>query len=253
MKTAIITGASSGLGREFVRQLDTVFPEVERVWLIARREDRLTEVAAAMDEERSVRILPLDLCDAMSFTALQEALTEEQPEIVLLINNAGCGYLGRLGEASTSAQTRMVDLNIRALTALTNMALPFMADGGRILNVSSIAAFCPTPRMTVYSSTKAYVSAFTAGLGEELRERGITATAVCPGPMETEFLNVGNITGHSRTFSMLPFCEQVQVARGALLAARAGQGVYTPRLVYKVYRLLAKVTPRALLMKLTTV
>lgn len=250
MKTAIITGASSGLGREFVRQIADVFPEVECYWLIARRADRLEELASSL-EGRSVVCLSLDLCDTMSFMAFQQKLAAEQPEVVLLVNNAGCGYLGRIGEMDTATQTRMVDLNVRALTAVTNMTVPYMAPGGRILNVSSIASFCPNPRMTVYSSTKAYVSSFTVGLAEELRARGVTATAVCPGPMKTEFLDLGGITGNSRMFEALPYCDQVRVAGGALRAARAGRTIYTPRLFYKFYRALAKVTPVKLMVKLT--
>ena len=248
MKTAIITGASSGLGREFVRQIGDVFPEVECYWLIARRADRLEELAATL-EGKTVVCLPLDLCDTMSFMALQQKLTEEQPEVVLLVNNAGCGYLGRIGEMDTASQTRMVDLNMRALTAITNMTVPYMAAGSRILNVSSIASFCPNPRMTVYSSTKAYVSSVPVGAAEELRPRGITVTAVCPGPMQTEFLDLGGITGHSKMFETLPYCDQVRVAGGALRAARDGRTIYTPRLFYKFYRVLAKVTPVKLMVK----
>jgi len=248
MKTAIITGASSGLGREFVRQIADVFPEVESYWLIARRADRLAELAETLPG-KTVACLPLDLCDSMSFMAFQEKLTAEQPEVVLLVNNAGCGYLGRIGEMDTASQTRMVDLNMRALTAITNMTVPYMVPGGRILNVSSIASFCPNPRMTVYSSTKAYVSSFTVGIGEELRAKGITATAVCPGPMKTEFLDIGGITGNSKMFATLPYCDQVRVAGGALRAARAGRTIYTPKLFYKFYRVLAKVTPVKLMVK----
>ena len=112
-----------------------------------------------------VQCLPLDLCDPMSFVAYQEKLTAERPEVVLLVNNAGCGYLGRVGETETTLQTRMVDLNVRALTAITHMTVPFMAAGGRILNVSSIASFCPNPRMTVYSSTKALCLLLHSGAG----------------------------------------------------------------------------------------
>ncbi|WP_298021318.1 SDR family oxidoreductase [uncultured Dysosmobacter sp.] len=248
MKTAIITGASSGLGREFVRQIADVFPEVESYWLIARRADRLAELAETLPG-KTVACLPLDLCDSMSFMAFQEKLTAEQPEVVLLVNNAGCGYLGRIGEMDTASQTRMVDLNMRALTAITNMTVPYMVPGGRILNVSSIASFCPNPRMTVYSSTKAYVSSFTVGIGEELRAKGITATAVCPGPMKTEFLDIGGIAGNSKMFATLPYCDQVRVAGGALRAARAGRTIYTPKLFYKFYRVLAKITPVKLMVK----
>ena len=249
MKTAIITGASSGLGQEFVRQLADVFPEIEAYWLIARRADRLEEVAESLPDKQ-VECLPLDLCDLMSFSTLQEKLTAERPEVALLINNAGCGYLGNLGEMPTATQTRMVDLNLRALTAVTNMATPFMTRGSRILNVSSIASFCPNPRMTVYSASKAYVSAFTVGLAEDLKPKGITVTAVCPGPMKTEFLDAGGITGNSKTFATLPYCDQVRVAGGALQAAKAGRTIYTPRLFYKFYRTLAKVTPVKLMVKL---
>jgi short-subunit dehydrogenase len=191
------------------------------------------------------------LCDTASFAALQEKLISEQPEVALLINNAGCGYLGNIGEVDTASQTRMVDLNVRALTAVTNIVVPFMGPGACILNVSSIASFCPNPRMTVYSSTKAYVSSFTIGLAEELKSKGITVTAVCSGPMKTEFLDLGNITGNSKTFETLPYCDQVQVAGGALRAARAGRTIYTPRLFYKTYRVLAKVMPVKLMVKFT--
>lgn len=250
MKTAIVTGASSGLGRELVRQLTEVFPEIECCWLIARRTDRLEELAEAMPDVQ-VECLSLDLCDTMSFMVLQEKLAEEQPEVALLVNCAGCGYLGKIGEADTASQIRMIDLNLRALTAVTNITVPYMGPRSRILNVSSIAAFCPTPRMTVYSAGKAYVSAYTVGAAEELREQGITVTAVCPGPMETELLEVGRIKGNSRMFEHLPYCDQVRVAGGALRAARAGRTIYTPRLVYKTYRVLAKVLPVKLMVKLT--
>lgn len=250
MRTAIITGASSGLGREFVRQLEDVFPDVECYWLIARRRERLAEMAGQLSH-KNVECLALDLCDPMSFVALQEKLASDHPDVEVLINNAGCGYLGEVGQTETSLQTRMVDLNLRALTAITSMCIPYMEAGSRIINVSSIASFCPTPRMTVYSATKAYVSAFTLGLSEELKKKGVTVTAVCPGPMETEFLDVGRISGNSRTFDMLPYCDQVRVAGGTLRAAKAGRTIYTPRLLYKTYRLLAKVTPAKLMMKLT--
>lgn len=248
MKIAIITGASSGLGREIARQIEDVFPEIECYWLVARRADQLESLSISLPGKTTV-CLPLDLCDAMSFVALQERLTAEKAEVSLLVNCAGCGCLGRLGEMDTASQTRMIDLNVRALTAITNIVIPYMPEGGRILNVSSIASFCPNPRMTVYSSTKAYVSSFTIGLSEELRRRKVTVTAVCPGPMATDFLSLAGITGHSSTFEFLPYCDQVQVAGGALRAAKAGRTIYTPKLFYKLYRVLAKVTPAKLLVK----
>lgn len=249
MKIAIVTGASSGLGREFARQIASEYPEVEQLWLIARRRDRLEELAASLP--RPALCLALDLCDPMSFTVFQEKLQSERPEVLLLVNNAGVGYWGDLGGTDTVMQTRMIDLNLRALTAVTNLTIPCIPRGGGILNVSSIAAFCPNARMTVYSSTKAFVSHFTVGLGEELHRRGISVTAVCPGPMATEFCDTGNITGNSRMFELLPYCDQVRVAHGALLAAKRRRTFYTPTAFYKFYRLAAKLTPVKLMAKLT--
>ena len=250
MNIAIITGASAGLGVEFVRQLETNFPDAEEVWLIARNGDKLTEAAGALKKAKA-RVLPLDLCREESFAALSAALAEEQPNVTLLVNNAGCGQLGNVGETELALQTRMTDLNVRALTAVTHLVLPYMAKGGRIVNVSSIASFCPNPRMTVYSSTKAYVSSFSRGLGVELKPRGISVTAVCPGPMATGFLDAAAIAGNSKTFDTLPYCDPARVVAGTYAAARAGRAVHTPRAFYKLYRAVAKVLPQRLMIQFT--
>ena len=250
MKTAIVTGASTGLGLEFVRNLETCFPEVERVWLIARNQARLEEAASLLKRAQAL-VLPLDLCDGGSFDSFSAKLEEEKPEITLLINNAGCGYLGNIGETDVELQTRMIDLNTRALTAVTHLAVPYMADGGRIINLCSIASFCPNPRMTVYSATKAFVAFFSRGLGVELKDRGIAVTAVCPGPMATEFLDVGRIAGNSKTFDTLPYCDPVKVAKGSLKASAKGRAVHTPRGFYKFYRILAKILPQRLMIQFT--
>ena len=250
MKTAIITGASTGLGLEFVRQLEDFFPDVECVWLISRGRERLEE-AAKLLKKAAAKVLPLDLCDEGSFETLASLLAEEKPEVALLVNNAGCGYLGNVGETELEQQTRMVDLNVRAFTAVTHLTVPYMAKGGRIINISSIASFCPNPRMTVYSSSKAYVSAFSRGLGEELKEKEITVTAVCSGPMATDFLDVAGITGKSKTFEVLPYCDPVKVVRGSYAAAKAGRAVHTPKAFYKLYRGIAKILPQRLMIKFT--
>ena len=248
MKTAVITGASAGLGLEFVRQLEGAFPEVEQVWLIARSANKLEEAAKLLNKVQ-VKILPLDLCSESSFAEFSAVLAAEKPDVALLVNNAGCGYLGNVGEGEVAKQTRMVDLNVRALTAVTHSTIPYMTKGGRIINVSSIASFCPNPRMTVYSSTKAYVSSFNRGLSEELKPKGISVTAVCPGPMATEFLDIGGIAGNSKTFDTLPYCDPAKVVAGVYAAARAGRVVYTPKGFYKFYRGLAKVLPQRLMIK----
>ncbi|MBQ8513704.1 MAG: SDR family NAD(P)-dependent oxidoreductase [Clostridia bacterium] len=247
MKIAIITGASAGLGLEFLRQMPAAFPGIEEYWLIARNRARLE--AAAEEINVPCRILPLDLTKDESYAALDDALKSLTPDVGVLINNSGCGFLGCIGDGGLEHQTRMVDLNLKGLTAVTHLVLPYMKTGARIVNVSSIASFCPNARMTTYSASKAYVTAFTFGLSEELRGTGITATAVCPGPMDTEFIRLGGIKGSSKTFDVLPYCDPVKVAAGALRAAKQGRTVYTPRAFYKLYRVLAKVLPTKLMMQ----
>ncbi len=250
MRTALITGASAGLGLEFVRQLEENFPELDCVWLISRSAESL-EKAAAQLSRIEAKILPLDLCSAADMDRFAQTLAQQQPEIALLVNNAGCGVLGNIGETDWQQQKHVADLNVSALTGLTALTVPYMVPGGRIINVSSIASFCPNPRMTVYSASKSYVSAFSRGLGDELRPRGITVTAVCSGPMATDFLDKAGITGNSKTFEILPYCDPVKVVRGSYAAAKKGRAVHTPRGFYKLYRLIAKLLPQALMIKFT--
>lgn len=247
-KIAIITGASAGVGKEFVTRIPQFFPEIEEYWLIARRVEKLDALQSVLPEKK-IRTLALDLCDRDSFGTLQTLLEAETPNVSLLINNAGCGYLNNVGDGPIEEQMRMVDLNILALTAVTHLTIPYMSTGSRIIHMSSIASFCPNSRMTVYSSSKAYVSSFSRGIGDELRTKGITSTAVCPGPMATEFISIGNIKGNSKTFDILPYCDPEKVAAGALAAAKAGRVVYTPKAFYKFYRILAKLLPQALMLK----
>lgn len=249
MKTAILTGASAGLGREFLTALPELYPEIEEYWLISRRREKLEEAARSVP--RQCRIFPLDLTKDESYRKLSEYAGKVSPEVVLLINNSGCGFIGNVGEGELEKQTTMIELNLKGLTAMTHIFLPYMTRGSAVINISSIASFCPNPRMTVYSATKAYVTAFTYGIGEELRDRGITATAVCPGPMDTDFITSGGIKGNSKTFDILPYCDPKNVARGSLKAAKAGKTNYTPRLFYKFYRVVAKILPASAVMKIS--
>lgn len=246
MKTAIITGASTGVGLEFVKQIKDVFPEITEYWVIARRLDRLQAISVP---GVTIKPLALDLTGPDYIPQLQAELETCKPTVSLLVGNAGCGYLGNFDETDLDEQLRMVDLNIRALTAVTRLVLPYMEQGGRIINMSSIASFVPNPRMLVYSATKSYVTAFCRGLHEELKPRGISVTAVCSGPMDTEFIRLGRIKGHSKTFDVLPYCIPEKVVRGGLLAAKRYKAVYTPKLLYKAYRVLSALIPHALFIK----
>jgi short-subunit dehydrogenase len=179
-------------------------------------------------------------------------LESEKPEVKVLVNNAGFGTLGNFDEMEMFSQTRMIDLNNRAMTAMTSAALPFMTKGSFIVNVCSIASFAPNPRMTVYCSTKAYVLSFSKSLRFELKKKGINVLAVCPGPMDTEFLPAAGIEkGASHTFDTLPRVNPAKAAERSLYHAAKGRGIYTPRLFFKFYRFLAKVLPHGIVMHMS--
>ena len=248
MKIAVITGASSGLGIEFLRAAVTLCPEIDTYWLIARREDRLE----ALKPEKNLRPIALDLTDSAALKQFNALLEREKPEISLLINNAGFGKLCDFATSDIESQTAMIDLNCRALTAVTRYSLPYMKTGGLILNISSIASFAPTPRMAVYCSTKAYVQSFSRALREELKPKKINVLAVCPGPMITEFWQVADRPTHkSRTLDMLPHQSPAKMATCALKAGLKGKSACTMGGFYKFYRFLAHILPKSLLMKWT--
>jgi short-subunit dehydrogenase len=250
MNLAILTGASAGLGGEYLKLL-AADPSLDRIWIIARRADRLQSLCEQYPHKDIVP-LSLDLTDEASFATLCEKLAQEKSNIRLLINNAGCGTVGDFADMELSGQTRMVDLNVRAMTAMANLCLPYMAKGAAILNVCSIASFAPNTRMAVYCSTKAYVLQFSKTLKRELKKRGINVCAACPGPMNTEFFQAGGIVGKSHALEKgLPRCQPDKVARGSLRAATTGRGIYTPTLFYKFYRLLCKLLPHGLIMYLS--
>lgn len=252
MKIAVITGASSGLGKEYLRAVQEQLPNLDEIWILARRKDRLEALAK---EARTTKIVPMetDLSVPDGYRAFAARLKEVTPEVALLVNNAGYGKLGDFYGADCDAQTGMVDLNNRALTAMTCLTLPYMKTGGLIIQIASIAAFVPTPRMSVYCATKSYVLSFSKALRAELKDRKINVLAVCPGPMDTEFLEVADIPGRSKTFAALPRVKAQDVAARSLKAGLRGKAVYTNRVLYKVYRVLGKFLPHNWLMGATTV
>ncbi len=241
---AIITGASSGFGKSLALQLGNYF-SVDEIWLVARRKEKLSETAEEL--KIPAKILTLDVTKNDDLKELTTLLATEKPNVKAFINNAGLGYYGDFSEMSEDKLERMIKVNVLALTKLTRLVLPYVGEGGRILNVSSIASFVPNAYMSVYSSTKAYVTSFSRALNYELKNKKIKCTIVCPGPMLTEFEKVGEVT--SRRFMRLPFCKVDKVAKGALKSLKKGKFIYTNRFVYKFYRLLAKILPTSWLMK----
>ncbi len=191
MSTALITGASSGIGEAFAQQLAA---EKHDLVLVARSQAKLEQLAQDLQSSHGVQVevITQDLTQADGPTRVWEALQAQGKSIDLLVNNAGFGDYGRFVENSREKQLNMIQLNVLALVDLTTLFLPPMLERGQgqIINVASIAAFQPLPYLAVYSATKAFVLHFSESLWGEYRDRGIEVLAVCPGPTKTNFFNI---------------------------------------------------------------
>lgn len=184
MKIAIVTGASSGMGREFVRQL-SAYVQVDEIWAIARRQDALEALKA--EAPVPVRPVVLDLLEKESFDKIRAILEAEQPDIRLLVNAAGFGKFGAYHKTSIEEDCRMIDLNCKALLVMTRLCIPYMQPGSHILELDSLSAFQPVPYITTYGATKAFVLSYSRAMNRELKEKSIRVMAMNPGWVKTEF------------------------------------------------------------------
>ena len=224
--TALITGASAGLGAEFVRQLA---PHARCLVLVARRRERIEELAAeVMRPGLAVHCFGVDVGNAEQLDAFLSDLAATGENVSLLINNAGCGDHGLFEDSEWAKVQAMIDVNIAALTKLTHALVPQLvkAGNGGILNVSSIASLLPLPQMAIYAATKAYVTSFTEALRCELRGSGVSVTMVCPGPVDTEFAARADRSPTKKMvpapeFFKVPAAQVVSDALGAVLDDRA--------------------------------
>lgn len=185
MKVAVITGASSGMGRDFARKIDTDY-KLDQIWLIARRMDKLNELSQELHTE--TRIISLDLTKVESIEEYKSILDKEKPEVELLVNAAGFGVFGAF-EKNTQNQSDIVLLNDKALLDITYSTLPFMNKGSAIINLGSNSSWQPVPYIAVYGASKAFVLSFSRALSMELKPRGIKVLCVCPGWIKTEFFD----------------------------------------------------------------
>ncbi|MEA4912739.1 MAG: SDR family NAD(P)-dependent oxidoreductase [Oscillospiraceae bacterium] len=186
MRIAVITGASSGMGREFVYALDKA-ETFDELWVIARRRERLD---ALQEKVRAkIRALPMDLTEKSSLAEYRALLEKEKPDVAVLVNGSGFGRFSRFEDVPLEEYDSMIDLNDKALVGMTYVTLPYMSAGAKIYQIVSQSAFQPVPYINVYGATKAFALSFTRALGVELKPRGIRAMAVCPGWVGTEFFD----------------------------------------------------------------
>lgn len=245
MKIAVITGASSGMGREFVRQLDSA-EQFDEIWVIARRKERLEALAAEV--RAPLRAISLDLSRMESIDEYRALLEEAKPVVAVLVNGSGFGKFRRFDEASLQDCCDMIDLNAKALMAMTYVTLPFMEKGSRIYQVGSLSAFQPVPYIGVYGASKAFVLSFSRALNTELKSCGIRSMAVCPGWVATEFFDHA-VSDDSVTYYNKIYQPQ-DVVRTALKDMKKGRDVSVHGLQIKGQVLLVKLLPHRLVMKI---
>lgn len=246
MNIAIITGASSGMGKEFAMQLDRCLGKTDEIWLLARRKEPLEELAASL--QRKVRAIAIDLTEESALKQFEEVLAIQNPKITVLVNCAGIGSHKLISRQGKEEIDSMVQLNIVALTRMTTICLPYMKKGSKLLQFSSGAAFVPQPAFAVYAASKAYVYSLSRALGQELKGRGITVTAVCPGPVNTPFL--ANAYEDSSGFGMLKkltMAETSCVVKRAIDDCKSGKSVSLCGLPIKLLYLLTQSVQNVLL------
>ena len=246
MKIAIVTGASSGMGREFVRQLHK-YIQPDMIWAIARRAAALEELKA--ETAIPVRPIVLDLSKPESFRDFSALLEAEQPEVELLVNAAGFGKFGDFQTIPLEDDLGMIDLNCKALVAMTRITLPYMHRGSHILQLDSLSAFQPVPYITTYGASKAFVLSYTRSINAELKPQGIRVMAMNPAWVKTEFFDHAFQTNNRvQYFNYVQEAKDV-VAQGLKDLYRSKKDMSIPGLGVKLQVLGVKLLPHKLVMK----
>ena len=246
MPLAIITGASSGIGREFAKQLRE--RGIDRFWLIARRRERLEELATELSCE--CEIISADLSDEAGIASVREKIREKEPSVDYLVMAAGFGDFGAQDELTPDEAARVIEVNVRALVEITNAAIPYMARGGRIIELGSASAFTPLPYFATYAASKAFVLHYSKALYYELRPKDIHVTCVCPGWVHTEFIDKAtNSEGltRPRPSRLKPLLRCEKTVNGALRASDRKKKIYVVGAFYKMQHTLFKILPDGLL------
>lgn len=247
MSVAIITGASSGIGREFARQMKETLG-VSEFWFIARREDKMRALAEELGVNATV--ISADLATGEGIEAVRGALAEKKPSVKYLINAAGFGKFGSFDQIDESAVSGMIDVNAKALVLITHMTIPYMERGGRIVQLGSGSCFTPLPYFNVYSSSKVFVLHYTKSLNYEIKKYGLRATCLCPGWVETEFLAAAtdrpDVTVPK---AMKPLLTKEYVVKKCLGAIKRGRTMCVINWYTKLQHVLFKILPDSMLTK----
>ncbi len=247
MNIALITGASSGIGQEYVKQLAKE-KDIDEFWLIARRKERLEELQSCT--AKKIVPLALDLSKEESYEVIQKELATRNPNITYLICAAGLGKVGAISENHLSDIENMLQINIVSSVRITRMALDYMHEGSHILEIGSIVGFQPMPYFGIYGASKAFMQSYTKSLHEELLQSGIKVTLVCPyWVKDTEFISKAKVIGERYNHYPLATTKE-KVVRNSLKANRKNKIVCTPDAVSKIDQVVSKIVPNSIYIKL---
>lgn len=248
MSIAIVTGASSGMGKEFVIQLSEM-KKFDEIWVIARRKDKLESLKSEV--ETPIFPISLDLTVPESFSEYGKALEEKKPDVGLLVNCSGFGKFGNYEQIPLAESMNMIDLNCKALVAMTEITLPYMKSGSNIVELDSLSAFQPVPYLNVYAATKAFVLSYSRALNKELKKRGIRVMAVCPGWVKTDFFARAEATSSDAVtyFNVLYKAKDiVKTAIKDLYKTKKDVSIHGLPVKFQVF--LVKILPHGLVMKI---
>ncbi|MDD7281885.1 MAG: SDR family NAD(P)-dependent oxidoreductase [Erysipelotrichaceae bacterium] len=246
MNIAIVTGASSGLGKEFINQLLDYETNLDEIWVIARRMNRLEEIECPVP----IRPFSIDLTNSNQINDFEQYLNNKKPNIKCLINAAGFGKIGDYSVISRNEIDKMIDLNCKGAVDMTLICLPFMNSGSHILEICSTSGFQPFPYLNVYAATKSFLYRYSRALRVELKPRNISVTAVCPYWIkDTEFINIANESNQSAIHSFIFASKTKKVVTKALFDSYHNFAVSTPGIICTLHRIICKIIPSSILMK----
>lgn len=242
MDAAIVTGASSGMGREVVLQLSQRRDPPKEIWAVARSEERLRELAR--EASCPVRVVSADLTKQDDIECVQKLLETEKPRVSFLANCAGFAKFGEFGAIREQDIVAMIQVDVQAVVQMTDITVPYMPPGSSVLEWASIAAFQPLPGLNVYAACKAFVLSYSRALNVELKPRGVSVTAVCPGWTNTPFLTTAEKNASSDAVSKFAFTSEPQdVVRKAIKDGLAHKAISVYGLPAKLERFFAKILP----------
>ena len=244
-KIAVVTGASSGMGRDFVKMIDAT-EDCQEIWVIARRREKLEEIKS--ENGKVIRPVELDLSKDECIAEYGKMLESEKVAVTVLVNAAGFGKFGKFEDIPLEEQLNMIDLNSKSLVAMTYMTLPYIPEGGCIYQLGSQSSFQPVPYLTTYGATKAFVVSFTRALNKELEKKGIKMIAVCPGWVKTEFFDRAVTDDTIKYYNK--FFTSEEVVERAVYDMYRGRDVSVCGASIRGQVLLTKLLPHKLVMKI---